>query len=60
MPDLINAQDGELIPTTNPAYKNINNGGMQCGEYVNRIAGTSFGDTLAQKKQVAPSTTGTV
>ncbi len=58
MPNLINAEVGTLIPTTNPAYKNINNGGMQCGEYVNRITGTTYGDTLAQKKLIGNESTG--
>lgn len=60
MPNLINAEVGTLIPTTNPAYKNINNGGMQCGEYVNRITGTAYGDTLAQKKLIGNESTGWV
>ncbi len=33
---------------------------MQCGEYVNRITGTNYGDTLEQKKTIAREQTGGV
>lgn len=47
--------EGTFIPTTNPAYKNIGNGGMQCAEFVNRVVGTSFSSGKAANKEPASS-----
>jgi hypothetical protein len=33
---------------------------MQCAEYVNRIMGTSFGDTIENKLKIATDSTGQV
>ena len=53
MSELLLTKDGTFIPTTNPAYKKIGNGGMQCAEFVNRVAGTSFASGKAANKEPA-------
>lgn len=55
MPELLFTPDDTFVKTTNPAYKKIGNGGMQCAEFVNRIVGTSFESGKAAAKD-DPST----
>jgi len=53
MSELLMTAENTFIPTTNPAYKNIGNGGMQCAEFVNRVTGTSFESGKAANVQPA-------
>lgn len=53
MSELLMTTEGTFIPTTNKAYKNIGNGGMQCAEFVNRVTGTSFESGKAANVQPA-------
>lgn len=55
MSELLLTPDNTFLKTTNPAYKNVGNGGMQCAEFVNRITGTSFPSGKAAAKD-DPST----
>lgn len=55
MSELLVTPENTFIPTTNPAYKNVGNGGMQCAEFVNRVTGTSFASGKAANKQPASS-----
>lgn len=55
MSELLLTKENTFIPTTNPAYKNIGNWGMQCAEFVNRVAGTSFSSGKAANKEPASS-----
>jgi hypothetical protein len=55
MPELLLTPDGTFVKTTNPAYKNIDKGGMQCAEFVNRVTGTSFASGKAANTD-APNT----
>lgn len=52
--------DNVRIPTTVAAFKNLQGGGMQCAEYVNRIMGTSFWDTIEDKLSKATDKIGQV
>lgn len=60
MSDILTQPDGVRLPTTVAAFKNLQWGGMQCAEYVNRIMGTSFGSSMQDKLNKANEKTGQV
>lgn len=61
MSDLIGANPWDVIPTTREEYRKLTpTWGMQCAEYVNRIMGSSFWNSLDSKLKIASDDTGTV
>lgn len=61
MANIINAKPWDVIPTTRQEYRKLTpTGGMQCAEYVNRIMGSSFWNSLDDKLKIAQDNNGTV